>query len=174
MCNCGYPLACSRQHLCMHLWLKMHAFMIKNWTRTEVFGPIIILDWSDRRSSPLLVWNCIFIDQAIPLLRREALQPKLILQKAQQLISLIGGWWCKPIRLVVRKLKELRARYGRSRVIGHEMLLSRSRSSRSMGSVYLDGSASNDPRRQSPSGIDAGALHHGTSLRLSIFPSLLL
>ena len=80
--------------------------MIKNWTRTEVFGPIIILDWSDRRSSPLLVCKYIFIDQAIPLLRREALQPKLILQKAQQqLISLIGGWWwCKPIRLVVRKL----------------------------------------------------------------------
>ena len=80
--------------------------MIKNWTRTEFFGPIIILDWSDnRRSSPLLVCNCIFIDQAILLLRREALQPKLILQKAQQqLISLIGGWWCKPIRLVVRKL----------------------------------------------------------------------
>ena len=80
--------------------------MIKNWTRTEVFGPIIILDWSDRRSSPLLVCNKhIFIDQAIPLLRREALQPKLMFQKAQQqLISLIGGWWCKPIRLVVRKL----------------------------------------------------------------------
>ena len=31
--------------------------MIKNWTRTELFGLIIILDWSDRRSSPLIVCN---------------------------------------------------------------------------------------------------------------------
>ena len=79
--------------------------------------------------------------------------------------------WCNPIMLV-RKLsrKEPRARYGRYRVIGHEMLLSRR--SRSRAAVALHGSSSLDTR--GPSGIHAGAFCRGAPMSLPIFPSLLL
>ena len=148
--------------------------MIKNWTRTEVFGPIIILDWSDRRSSPLIVCNKHIFISGNPAVEAGSLTTQINFAKSTAAVNIFDRRVVVQANQACRQKTEPQgARYGRSRVIGHEMLLSRSRSSRSMGSVYLDGSASNDPRR-SPSGIDAGALHHGTSVRLSIFPSLLL